>query len=484
MSESKDFEQHEADIQAIVATGFPRLRECSYWILEIKHRNNALAWLKTWCHTVKSVADLRRDENLMSAIGRTDQALFLAFTHPGLLKLGLEEASDFPFPSAFKFGMADTVRANAFGDKPQDWKWGFGSKEPHLLVAYYAKERHVPAIHPAADVNWTAGFNVIEYLRTCPSYIEQNSGPAFEPFGFRDGIGQPVIDGMRESTRTRRARLKDGERFSDRLVAPGEFLLGHRNEYGEIAQCPDMYPASQSPTARMQKRFGFNGSYLVVRQYWQDVDAFHALELAGMGPNDPTPGEKMIGRRKDGRSLIPCPVGNEDADSFRYRVDDVAGFHCPRGAHIRRANPRDNLGWDVPSGVAASKLHRIIRRGRVWTESCQACALGLPKDCGGESYRLPENPVRCGKGIVFVALNADLERQYEFIQQHWLNNPKFGDLVDERDPILGGGGPFSVPALPVGEKHEVPTLTEVRGGAYFFLPSLEALAFIANLPAS
>ena len=42
-------------------------------------------------------------------------------------------------------------------------------------------------------------------------------------------------------------------------------------------------------------------------------------------------------------------------------------------------------------------------------------------------------------GLRFICLNANILRQFEFIQTAWIENPKF-DGLDERDPLLGGRG--------------------------------------------
>ena len=84
---------------------------------------------------------------------------------------------------------------------------------------------------------------------------------------------------------------------------------------------------------------------------------------------------------------------------------------------------------------------------------------------------------------ILICLNADIERQFEFVQQTWLDNPAFAGLHGEVDPIVGAHrasrGTFSVQAAPLA--HRVPSMTDyvrVRGGAYFFLPGLRALAAI------
>ncbi len=112
--------------------------------------------------------------------------------------------------------------------------------------------------------------------------------------------------------------------------------------------------------------------------------------------------------------------------------------------------------------------HRIIRRGRPYREALSATG----------------NDVE--QGLLFLAINASLVRQFEFIQQSWLNNPKFNGLYDERDPlssaIVDGDAMMTMQAKPVRERlHGLPRFVTVRGGAYFFLPSIRALKFLAQI---
>jgi len=529
---------HEDDIQAIAATGFARLRWSRFFLLQVTDAAKARAWIKARVAggLIKSVASLGWDAQppgaaagLEAATGpavdgagsarqpfETDlsqenkhDALALAFTFNGIRRLGFEEADNMPFPAIFKRGMGDLARAGLFGDAPAVWNWldradtpGQGTQaEIHLLAMYFSTRDAIPAFLDR-DALDECGLRPAEVINGCPSYIEE-SGAAYEPFGFRDGIAQPVIRGLRESTSVKAARKSAGALFEDRVVAPGEFLLGHVNEYGERASCPDVRSRPQDMPA-----FGFNGSYLVARQITQHVGAFIEWEAreksaypstqtgAGYGTDHedrpPSPAEKLIGRRRCGQSLV-CPLTGkadltEDLDAFRYRVEDAVGFMCPRGAHVRRANPRDLLGWDVESGVAAAKLHRLIRRGRVIAQS--RCREDGSAACGNPAFReFGADKSPCGTGLMFIALNADLERQYEFVQQNWIVNRKFGDLADERDPIIGGpggGAPrvFSVPEDPVGRKLSLTAdFTRVEGGGYFFLPSLTALRLLGEEPA-
>ena len=278
-----------------------------------------------------------------------------------------------------------------------------------------------------------------------------------EPFGFRDGLAQPVIRGLREEggAALKQARRDAGQLYEDRVVEPGEFILGYRNEYDELTYCPNVNGWPQS-----EVRFTLNGSYLAVRQIEQKTDAFR--QFRNVHGRDVC--ERLMGRREDGMPLgWQGPPGSDSAaDAFRFRVEDADGFVCPKGAHIRRSNPRDSLGVDVQSSIRSSKLHRLLRRGRPYREETEG------KTC---------------EGIFFIACNADLERQFEFIHQRWLQNPRFGTLDNQDDPIVGSQPEpktFTVPGLPSGSEVTLASFTKARGGGYFFLPGMAALKFIVG----
>src|SRR5262249_32944536 len=138
---------------------------------------------------------------------------------------------------------------------------------------------------------------------------------------------------------------------------------------------------------------------------------------------------------------------------------------CPIGAHIRRANPRDSLDDDPQQSLRIVNRHRILRRGRPYTDGKDA-------------------------GLHFIALNADIVRQFEFIQQNWINNATFGGLDLEDDPLVGardgdaGRGQLTLPPPPAGDLWRRVTglrrFVTVKGGAYFFLPGITALRYLAD----
>jgi deferrochelatase/peroxidase EfeB len=157
---------------------------------------------------------------------------------------------------------------------------------------------------------------------------------------------------------------------------------------------------------------------------------------------------------------------------------DPFGLHCPIGSHIRRTNPRDALNDDPQQSLELSNQHRIVRRGRSYgtplvEDMDPAKLMGTPDD-------------RTERGLHFICLNAAIDRQFEFVQNLWANNPKFGGLYDDPDPLIGvldgEKATFTVQKEPVRCAYsDMPRFVQVRGGAYFFLPGIAAIRMLADV---
>jgi len=253
-------------------------------------------------------------------------------------------------------------------------------------------------------------------------------------------------------------------------------LFGYGNAHGEPAPGPTV-PDS---TARAGLRdIGTNGSYLVVRELHQDVAAFWAsMERMASALGDPMKdgrwaAERVVGRSMDGHMLLPdaqqrpptgyAPHGPDN--DFGFLAADKHGFGCPLGSHVRRSNPRDGLAptpEDAAGLLQAANNHRLLRRGRKFGPD-------FPAD-GQDDGK--------ARGLLFMALNTDLTRQFEFVQQTWVLNQAFAVLMGETDPLVGPAGPFTVPEHPLRWRLPVETFIRFAGGEYFFLPSLSALAWL------
>jgi Dyp-type peroxidase family len=316
-----------------------------------------------------------------------------------------------------------------------------------------------------------------------------------EHFGYVDGLSQPKIEGRPDRNKDKSKdksnphRIKPGSE-----VKPGEFVLGYVNERGATVA---------NGHGRDIRR---NGTYLVFRQLQQEVDAFNAFlsQVAKRtGENEEWVAARLLGRWRNGDPLVvtesnaqpaeaakpnaeaeaadaegpdapadePCEKNTASKNDFLYYHKDSSGLMCPIGAHIRRANPRDSLGPDPETALRLSKMHRIIRRGRPY----------------GEQWR-PDSEKADGdkaeRGMLFIALNADIAGQFEMIQHSWLNNPRFNGLYSGTDPIshyTPEGLGITIQNRPVNIHIDRPKpFVRVRGGAYFFLPGIQALNDIAR----
>jgi deferrochelatase/peroxidase EfeB len=121
--------------------------------------------------------------------------------------------------------------------------------------------------------------------------------------------------------------------------------------------------------------------------------------------------------------------------------------------------------------LAIVNRHRILRLGRSFDPD------------GANDPAEPDKP-----GLLFVCLNADIERQFEFIQQTWSMAWQFHGLANEVDPITGRGktmGRLTIPS-PDGPLNltGIKDFVRMRGGAYLFMPSRSALRFLVELPAT
>ena len=429
---------------------------------------------------------------------------FVAFTASGFKALGW--GNDFlkTFPIEFQEGMNSKRCAETLGDTPEEWDWGGPNNSAvHMLLIIYSKTK----CDLTYQVNKFCASSCVEVVKKQDATFMHH-----EHFGFRDGISQPVIDGTYRSE-SRNIPERD-------IVKPGEFVLGYVNEIGGLALSPSISckydPFNNLPVANVlatnpetsaseeiqnRRDFGKNGTYLVLRQLEQKVNEFdEAVEKIAKSINPEQETEdsnskykntqlhewvaaKLMGRWKNGRSITLYPeldgdhkpdVKNaEKENDFSYAKDDAFGYGCPIGSHVRRSNPRDTIAEEPKKSEAMVKRHRILRRGRLY---------GIEPDCEQCGYKSDNNYDK--KGIMFMCLNAKIERQFEFIQQSWLNQSKFQGVINEVDPISAHSKhktPMTIQANPIRIRTEpLDRFVTVRGGAYFFLPGKKALENLAQ----
>ena len=277
----------------------------------------------------------------------------------------------------------------------------------------------------------------------------------------------------------------------------------------------------------MPRLLSYNGSYMVYRKLHQNVGKFTAyLEQAGANfgnPDDPaevkqeTLKAKFAGRWSNGAPLATYPdyasamkfggewdsaagilyaqpdASDKEKKLAKSRLDDlkikrrafdyngdIKGASCPLGAHTRRTNPRGALEYDDAGAFntpgALVDRRRILRRGLAYGDSSDRT------DNDGEH------------GIIFMAINSSIQRQFEFVQQQWINYANDFKLANEKDVLLGNhatddqGNPIGRTVIngnvalkqPTYLCSGIPRFVETRGGEYFFIPSLTALRMIGE----
>ena len=466
------------NVQGIILKGYGHMPEARFLLFRVQKPGVALrAWLGALPITSAAAAS--------RTVNPPEPLVNLAFTYDGLQAIELDPALCARFSTPFVQGSHDPYRARVNGDmgasSPSGWSWGSADNPVHVLLMIYAKSE--ASLRTFVD-RYTrdaeqAGLALVESLEgtTLPGRKEH--------FGFRDGIAQPVVEGC------------GGAELPGNTIAAGEVLLGHKDGYGNV---------THSPSSTCGFAFGYDGSYLVFRQLEQDVAGFWrycaehraehraketAIEVAS----------KMVGRWPSGASLIRHPTCDPkdarfiDEDDFSYlgnnQDNDRYGAHCPFGAHIRRANPRDwQLGETPEESLRLANLHRIVRRGRPYGAPLATSA--HPEDMIQVAKAASDSGKTVRRGLQFLCFNANIERQFEFIQQQWCNNPKFAGLNSDADPLLGnqrtpaelGTDPASF-ALQSDVKTGLSArctgmqnFVRVVGSAYFFMPSLAAVRLL------
>lgn len=458
-----------SELQGLLRSGFTSLPYARFFLYTVGSDSSGRSFLAVLLPKVTSAAE--RDVEVVTQV---------AVTASGLRALSVPDDVVAGFSLEFTEGMVTAERSAFLGDTgdqdPADWVWGGpGSPRIDLLVMTYAPtEERLDAACTGVDALATA------HQLSVAAVLDTGHWSPEEPFGFRDGISQPRLN---EFASASRHPTSNNPFSAPRPVALGEFVLGYPNEYGRLTERP-ILPRSADPDRLLPDDsagsggadLGRNGTYLVLRTLRQSVEEFwtYVRQASGGDPEAATVlAAKMVGRWPSGAPLTLSPDRDRaelaQANDFGYHARDETGLACPVGAHVRRANPRDALDPDPGSAksLAVTDRHRLLRRGRSYGPAQNGGAMD------GE------------RGLQFVALNANLSRQFEFVQHSWLESPKFAGLYEDVDPVTGtrrsGASTFTVPKSPFRTRHlDVPSFVKTRGGAYFFLPGLRALKYLAT----
>jgi len=376
----------------------------------------------------------------------------LAFTWNGLKALGVEESSLATFPEEFRHGMA--ARAKIIGataaNHPDRWVGEVVGPALHAIAILFARdaaERERCTVQHAKYLSGISGVGLLSSLdlEALPPYTYPH-----EHFGYHDRLSHFAIEGTDDIP-------QPGSGASP--IKAGEFFLGYIDESG-------LQPALPQPEVLSR-----NGSYLAYLRLQEHVGVFRDFlrQHGATREEQELVAAKLMGRWRSGAPLVLAPLKDDPAlgadmqrtNNFDYGKMDPLGYACPVGSHMRRMNPRDT--------AENMQRRRMIRRGGTYGPP-------LPEDA-------PEDGIE--RGIAAFIGCASLVRQFEFAMNVWVNDPNFKDLGNERDPFVGtqdGTFDITIPKRPIRKKIVgLPAFTTIRGGAYFFLPGIRALRFLAGI---
>jgi Dyp-type peroxidase family len=433
-------------------------------------------------HFTRRIVDARRVQQRQLVIDRRKQAgerntesfsgLNLGFTRDGLDRL--LGAGRPQLDPAFERGADHPQTIAALNDPPKSvWLARFVSERIDGVFLITGSDRPSVTFH-ADELLRLLGASV-KVVCSELGNVRPGAQRRHEHFGFLDGVSQPGIRGL---TRPSKPIYRPHEGLPGQdLVWPGEFVFGYPGQH------PDD-PIKAGPPPPMPAPWMKNGSFMVFRRLEQKVPEFRrfvADRAVRLGLDRELLAARMVGRWKSGTPLELAPLGDNRAlggDANRNNdfgfADDPLQRRCPYAAHIRKVYRRDDAG-----GEPEAQRHRIIRAGIAF----------------GPEVMPGETTTQHSRGLLFVCYQTAIERQFEFIQRRYANDPDFpaqkqrpggGAVVPGFDPIIGqaagSGGrtmdePF--PNYPSGDRRSTLDLSDqfvnLTAAAYFFVPSITAL---------
>ncbi len=398
----------------------------------------------------------------------------LGLTKKGYDALGIAAANQ-PADPSFQRGMAHNATQAALQDPDVDSWEGHFKQEVHaaILVGDQLASARDAALARVQDMI-TARPSIVVLAQQKGNGLHNRNGDGIEHFGYVDGRSQPLFlveDVLAEMLKS------DGTTNWDPGFGPGRAIV------------PD--PAAPDPALQF-------GSYFVFRKLEQNVRAFKTKEKAlaealGLAPADEElAGAMIVGRFEDGTPLVTqSSDGNHSPVPNDFTYDsDPGGGKCPLFGHIRKMNPRGSGGFESHE---EERLHIMARRGLTY-----GVRTDDPND--GAIMNKPEKDV----GLLFMAFNASLAEQFEFVQMNWANFAGFPQLPGPNEigghpasslppglDLIIGNGPRPNIDCPLvwgadykvaAEHKTAPPIDEtvtMRGGEYFFMPSLAFLRSLA-----
>lgn len=377
-------------------------------------------------------------------------------------------------PDDPSFGAGAKRRIAVVNDPPLDqWEAHFQRELHALVIVADDFQERLQDFTAGLQAELTAiGATTAEETGTAMRLNAQGqvdaTAPVREHFGFADGVSQPLFFA----------------RDIDRA----------RSRHGGIDQYDPSAPLNQVLVKDPGGSGDGYGSYFVYRKLAQDVHGFRqdeqtlAQDIAQYappgqyGPGVPQEcvdlaGAYMVGRFKDGTPVVhrDAPGDGSWFNNFTYD-SDVDGVRCPFQAHVRKTNPRGDKQRQFGQPLTQERTVRIVRRAISYGP------VTLTPD--------PKDDV----GLLFLCAQSSIADQFEFIQNQWANNGNFLRVRAGYDPVIAPFKPeYAIWPKVYGSRNDldfsfqppkplhyyfaeaVGGRTTMKGGEYFFTPSLSAL---------
>jgi Dyp-type peroxidase family len=376
---------------------------------------------------------------------------------------------------AASFAAGMKAAAGELGDRLDSWDAPYRQDLHAMVLLAGDRAEAVAAAAREVAAGLPAGARVAQ--REVGGVTRDALGRSIEPFGHVDGISQPLF-------------------YGDDLAAAGESRNWDPSASLDLVLVKDTFTSAPD----------CYGSFVVFRKLEQDLAAYRRQleELqAKVGISAALADAMVVGRFADGTPLDLPPVAAgpvapaaaagrgpglpppaPPANDFAY-ANDANGTRCPLHAHIRKANQRGSAPADAAAAQAA-RGHRIVRRGIPYGPPPPMPA-PVPAPAGGAAGGVTAaqaEPV----GILFLCYQSSIANQFAFIQKQWANAPCFPFPGTGFDPIVGqtGAGPVNYQQLwsktygaRPDQSFPFGNVVTVRGGEFFFAPSLATLLTLA-----
>lgn len=335
-----------------------------------------------------------------------------------------------------------------------EWDPGFQGEIDALVILADDDPNEVDAAAAKLVQSLTGVAKVVDEERG--QVLRNAAGEPIEHFGFADGVSQPLF----MATDLEKARLNGGLDVYDPSAPLGSMLL----------KDPGGGPSGY-------------GSYFVYRKLAQNVDGFDGdvaklAQALGLPTSSPDlAAAYVVGRFRDGTPVVAQPIAGwtNEPNDFDYRYD-ADGMRCPFQAHVRKVNPRGDKLAEYGLPVGEARARRIARRG-----------VPYPPPSSGADPSPPQEEV----GLLFICAQSSIVHQFEFIQAIWSNFTDFLRPATGLDPVIGQAPQGATPVPQQWPKLWGVTIdgtisfdftpwVTMRGGEYFFLPSLSFLTGLSG----